>query len=141
MIDRRTLLAIFRRSSCACCGACASSAGDAASTIANDRNGRKEPGGDQCITSLPSRRRPRRFFPVFGIIAVGDLASPSSLGATTSPAFPVASAGTAATVPPAYMDPREDLVGILMTQRLWDSASPPPAVVDFWTQAYSAIQD
>ena len=41
----------------------------------------------------------------------------------------------------AYMDPREDLVGILMTQRLWDSASPPPAVVDFWTQAYSAIQD
>src|SRR5215831_17958978 len=41
----------------------------------------------------------------------------------------------------AYMDPREDLVGILMTQRLWDSARPPAAVVDFWTQAYSAIQD
>jgi CubicO group peptidase (beta-lactamase class C family) len=40
-----------------------------------------------------------------------------------------------------YMDPREDLVGILMTQRLWDSAIPPPAVVDFWTQAYSAIDD
>src|SRR5262249_24561649 len=28
----------------------------------------------------------------------------------------------------AYMDAGEDLVGILMTQRLWDSASPPPAV-------------
>jgi hypothetical protein len=39
------------------------------------------------------------------------------------------------------MDPREDLVGILMIQRLWDSPSPPPAVVDFWTQAYSAIDD
>jgi CubicO group peptidase (beta-lactamase class C family) len=41
----------------------------------------------------------------------------------------------------AYMDPKEDLVGILMTQRLWDSPSLPAVVTDFWTQVYSAVDD
>lgn len=41
----------------------------------------------------------------------------------------------------AYVDPEEDMVGILMTQRLWDSPRPPAVIVDFWTQAYSAIDD
>jgi CubicO group peptidase (beta-lactamase class C family) len=41
----------------------------------------------------------------------------------------------------AYVDPEEDMVGILMTQRLWDSPRAPAVIVDFWTQAYSAIDD
>jgi CubicO group peptidase (beta-lactamase class C family) len=39
-----------------------------------------------------------------------------------------------------YVDPREEMVGILMTQRLWD-----PGFLavhqDFWTSAYQAIDD
>jgi CubicO group peptidase (beta-lactamase class C family) len=38
-------------------------------------------------------------------------------------------------------DPREDLVGILMTQRAWTSASPPDVCRDFWTSVYQAIDD
>jgi CubicO group peptidase (beta-lactamase class C family) len=38
-------------------------------------------------------------------------------------------------------DPKEDMVGILMTQRLWDSPSPPGVYLDFWTSAYQAIDD
>jgi CubicO group peptidase (beta-lactamase class C family) len=40
-----------------------------------------------------------------------------------------------------YMDPAEDLVGILMTQRLMDSPIPPKVFRDFWTTAYQAIDD
>jgi CubicO group peptidase (beta-lactamase class C family) len=40
-----------------------------------------------------------------------------------------------------YMDPKEDMVAILMTQRLWDSPVAPPVYLDFWTQAYQAIDD
>jgi CubicO group peptidase (beta-lactamase class C family) len=38
-------------------------------------------------------------------------------------------------------DPKEEMVGILMTQRLLDAPSPPPVFVDFWTSAYAAIDD
>jgi CubicO group peptidase (beta-lactamase class C family) len=38
-------------------------------------------------------------------------------------------------------DPAEDLVGILMTQSLWTSPSPPSVYLDFWTAAYQAIDD
>jgi CubicO group peptidase (beta-lactamase class C family) len=41
----------------------------------------------------------------------------------------------------AYADPRENLVGILMTQRMMDSPEPPRAYLDFWTLAYQAIDD
>jgi CubicO group peptidase (beta-lactamase class C family) len=41
----------------------------------------------------------------------------------------------------AYSDPKEDLVGILMTQRLMDSPVQPPVFADFWTSAYQAIDD
>jgi CubicO group peptidase (beta-lactamase class C family) len=41
----------------------------------------------------------------------------------------------------AYMDPNEDLVAILMTQRLWDSPTPPVVQRDFWTSVYQAIDD
>jgi CubicO group peptidase (beta-lactamase class C family) len=41
----------------------------------------------------------------------------------------------------AYSDPREDLVGILMTQRLMDSPGAPAVFHDFWTSAYQAIAD
>jgi CubicO group peptidase (beta-lactamase class C family) len=38
-------------------------------------------------------------------------------------------------------DPKEDMVAILMTQRLWDSPSPPGIYLDFWTSAYQTIDD
>jgi hypothetical protein len=40
----------------------------------------------------------------------------------------------------AYADPAEDMVGVLMTQQVWDSASAPPVLVDFWTSAYQAFE-
>ena len=40
-----------------------------------------------------------------------------------------------------YSDPREDMVGILMTQRAWTSPNPPDVRSDFWTSAYQAIDD
>ena len=40
-----------------------------------------------------------------------------------------------------YADPREDMTGILMTQRVWDSPVPPAVNRDFWTSAYQAIDD
>src|SRR5829696_509144 len=40
-----------------------------------------------------------------------------------------------------YVDPEEELIGILMTQRVWDSPSPPGVLLDFWTSAYQAIDD
>ena len=33
------------------------------------------------------------------------------------------------------------LVAILMTQRAWDSPSPPGVCLDFWTSAYQTIDD
>jgi CubicO group peptidase (beta-lactamase class C family) len=41
----------------------------------------------------------------------------------------------------AYVDPREELIGILMTQRLLDAPEPPRVFVDFWTSLYQAIDD
>jgi CubicO group peptidase (beta-lactamase class C family) len=41
----------------------------------------------------------------------------------------------------AYMDPSEDMVAILMTQRLWDSPRGPDVAADFWTSVYQAIDD
>jgi thioredoxin-like negative regulator of GroEL len=29
---------------------------------------------------------------------------------------------------------------VLMTQQVWDSASAPPVLVDFWTSAYQAFE-
>ena len=40
-----------------------------------------------------------------------------------------------------YVDPGEELVGILMTQRVWDTPNPPVVLLDFWTSAYGAIND
>jgi CubicO group peptidase (beta-lactamase class C family) len=40
-----------------------------------------------------------------------------------------------------YVDPKEEMVAILMTQRVWDSPVPPGVYVDFWTSAYQAIDD
>ncbi len=41
----------------------------------------------------------------------------------------------------AYTDPREELIGILMTQRAMDLPEPPAVYSDFWTSAYQAIDD
>jgi CubicO group peptidase (beta-lactamase class C family) len=40
-----------------------------------------------------------------------------------------------------YVDPREELIGILMTQRLWDASGAPVVLLDFWTSVYGAIDD
>jgi CubicO group peptidase (beta-lactamase class C family) len=40
-----------------------------------------------------------------------------------------------------YIDPQNDLVGVLLTQRSMDSPQPPKVFVDFWTQAYAAMDD
>lgn len=40
----------------------------------------------------------------------------------------------------AYADPRNDFIGILLTQRLVDSPEPPAVSVDFWTHAYRTLE-
>jgi CubicO group peptidase (beta-lactamase class C family) len=40
-----------------------------------------------------------------------------------------------------YVDPKEELIGILMTQRVWDDPGAPVVLLDFWTSAYGAIDD
>ncbi|MDF2684014.1 MAG: serine hydrolase [Brevibacillus sp.] len=40
-----------------------------------------------------------------------------------------------------YTDPAENMIGILMTQRLMQSPEPPGVFVDFWTSAYQAFAD
>jgi CubicO group peptidase (beta-lactamase class C family) len=40
-----------------------------------------------------------------------------------------------------YSDPKEDMIGILMTQRNMESPEPPGVFLDFWTSAYQAIDD
>jgi CubicO group peptidase (beta-lactamase class C family) len=39
----------------------------------------------------------------------------------------------------AYIDPKENLIGILFTQRMMDSPEPPKVFTDFWTLAYGAM--
>jgi CubicO group peptidase (beta-lactamase class C family) len=40
-----------------------------------------------------------------------------------------------------YSDPRENLAGILLTQRMMESPVPTRVMTDFWTLAYQAIED
>jgi len=40
-----------------------------------------------------------------------------------------------------YVDPREDMIAILLAQRLMTSPSPSDFYTDFWTLAYQAIDD
>jgi CubicO group peptidase (beta-lactamase class C family) len=40
-----------------------------------------------------------------------------------------------------YVDLKEELIGILMTQRLWDASGAPVVLLDFWTSVYGAIDD
>jgi len=40
----------------------------------------------------------------------------------------------------AYSDPKHDLVGILMTQRMMDSPQPPAVFENFWRLAYRSIE-
>lgn len=40
-----------------------------------------------------------------------------------------------------YIDPAEDLVGIMLSQQLWDSPMEPPLHRDFWTSVYQALAD
>ena len=40
----------------------------------------------------------------------------------------------------AYVDPANDMIGILFTQRMMDSPEPPKVFTDFWTLAYAAME-
>jgi CubicO group peptidase (beta-lactamase class C family) len=40
-----------------------------------------------------------------------------------------------------YVDPKEEMVAVLMTQRLWDSPRAPDVQRDFWSSVYQAIDD
>ena len=40
-----------------------------------------------------------------------------------------------------YVDPREKLIGVLMTQRRPDRLALPPVALDFWTSVYQLIDD
>lgn len=40
-----------------------------------------------------------------------------------------------------YVDPREELVGVLLIQRRPDRLALPPVTLDFWTSAYQLIED
>jgi CubicO group peptidase (beta-lactamase class C family) len=40
-----------------------------------------------------------------------------------------------------YVDPAEGLIGILLTQRVWDGGVEVTLLPDFWTAAYAAIDD
>jgi CubicO group peptidase (beta-lactamase class C family) len=40
----------------------------------------------------------------------------------------------------AYSDPKNDFIGILLTQRMMDSPEPPAVFKDFWTYAYRALE-
>jgi CubicO group peptidase (beta-lactamase class C family) len=40
-----------------------------------------------------------------------------------------------------WSDLKEDMVAIIMTQRMFESADPPNVCLDFWTSAYQAIDD
>ena len=40
-----------------------------------------------------------------------------------------------------YADPEEGMTTLLMTQQSWTSPSPPNVCRDFWTLAYSSIDD
>jgi CubicO group peptidase (beta-lactamase class C family) len=39
----------------------------------------------------------------------------------------------------AYVDPAEEMIGILFTQRMMESPEPPKVFTDFWTLAYAAL--
>ena len=39
----------------------------------------------------------------------------------------------------AYSDPKNDFIGILLTQRMMDSPEPPPVFKDFWANAYRTL--
>jgi CubicO group peptidase (beta-lactamase class C family) len=41
----------------------------------------------------------------------------------------------------AHVDPAEDTVGVLMTQRMMEAPEPPRVLRDFWTGAYQAFDD
>ena len=40
-----------------------------------------------------------------------------------------------------YSDPRNDIVGILLTQRMIESPVSPSVMSDFWTLAYQALSE
>jgi CubicO group peptidase (beta-lactamase class C family) len=40
----------------------------------------------------------------------------------------------------AYSDPKNDFIGILMTQRMVDSPESPPVLDDFWANAYRSLE-
>jgi len=71
---------------------------------------------------------------------VGGWAVRSSRAARISSPRPAATAGTRLRHI-GHLDPAEDVVGILMTQRMMEQPQPPRVFTDFWTSAYQSIDD
>ena len=40
-----------------------------------------------------------------------------------------------------WSDPKEDMLAVIMTQRMFESPEPPDVIRDFWTSACQAIDD
>ena len=78
---------------------------------------------------------------LLGYATAGASAGNRHRRATIWRTCPGASAGTAPSARRWHVDPREELVGVLMTQRRPDRLALPPVVLDFWTSAYQLIDD
>ncbi|HEY7071008.1 MAG TPA: serine hydrolase domain-containing protein [Acidimicrobiales bacterium] len=62
--------------------------------------------------------------------------------ARTGPTYSVGSYGWNGGLGSSWMnDPREDLIGVILTDQLFSSPALPPVHQDFWTSAYAALGD
>ena len=104
--------------------------------------------GDERILSRPSvelmttdqitpsrRRHPHPISsPASGTATAGDSAWPSTPGATIWRQTPGRYGWDGGYGTSWYVDPTEELIGILLTQRVWDAFPIPKVYIDFWTR-------
>ena len=89
----------------------------------------------------PEQKAASPFFATSGTTRLGLRRCRSSRGATTLRGVPGRFGWDGGYGTSGVFDPTEDMVGILMTQRVWDSPKRPGVLLDFWTSAYQAIDD
>ena len=82
------------------------------------------------------RRRPRRVQGGLGIRRGGVDTRRVDLSSVPGRFGWVGGIGTA-----GCSDPSENLAGILLTERMMESAVPPRVITDFWTLVYQAIEE
>ena len=90
-------------------------------------------------TDQPDARTEGEGRPILGDNRGWGSACPSSPGATTW-TVPAVRLGRRLRHVLGF-DPKEEMVAILMTQRLWDSPGPRRSMSTLWTSAYQAIED